>query len=163
MSGGYVMLYRPTHPTSNGHGYISEHRYVMEQTLGRFLRPDEVVHHINHIKTDNRPDNLELVTRADHTRHHKPSTPAEMRRCSLEGCDRKHYGNGLCFIHNRRRARTGDPEMVREHGFKRLDQPCVVPECPNPYLARGLCNAHYRRFKREGTLDQWATFYKTRP
>ena len=47
-----------------------EHRYVMEQYLGRKLAFDEVFHHINGYKRDNRISNLELRTRADHSREH---------------------------------------------------------------------------------------------
>lgn len=71
---GYVLILKKGYPGSERSGYILEHRYVMEQFLGRYLRKDEVVHHINGNKLDNRIENLQLMTNAEHTiLHHRGS------------------------------------------------------------------------------------------
>lgn len=49
------------------------HRRVMERKLGLRLRKDVIVHHINGIKTDNRFENLQLMTRKEHFKHHVAS------------------------------------------------------------------------------------------
>jgi predicted DNA-binding protein (UPF0251 family) len=69
---GYVRLRTPTDSISKGesNGYIREHDYIMEKHIGRALTKDEVVHHINGIKTDNRLENLQLMTRAEHMKLH---------------------------------------------------------------------------------------------
>lgn len=54
---GYVTIY-----TLTGRAY--EHRLAMEQTLGRKLAPNETVHHLNGVRDDNRPENLELWRKA---------------------------------------------------------------------------------------------------
>lgn len=58
------------HPNAYGHDYILEHRVIMENAIGRLLDKDEVVHHKNGDKQDNRVENLELLTNKNHSRLH---------------------------------------------------------------------------------------------
>jgi len=68
---GYRMVQAPAgHPGTDSKGYIREHRLVMGQKLGRPLKKSEVVHHLNHDKLDNRPENLELMDLGSHTSLH---------------------------------------------------------------------------------------------
>ncbi len=63
---GYVLLHKPGYPSSQRDGYIPEHRYVYEQSRGVTLPKGVIVHHINGIKSDNRPENLIATTRSQH-------------------------------------------------------------------------------------------------
>lgn len=61
-SNGYILIQMPSHPAAHAVGYVAEHRLVMEKMIGRYLRPEETVHHVNGKRDDNRPENLELWT-----------------------------------------------------------------------------------------------------
>lgn len=124
-SNGYVLVKRPDHHRADTRGYVYEHILVAEEAIGRPLRPGEQVHHKNHTKTDNRPDNLEVKrSRAHHAAEHRKRTdlrgPDESNpvvSCAC-GCGRtfqrydaenrpRRYVNG----HNQRRKKTVGREL----------------------------------------------------
>lgn len=89
---GYIVISR------NGK-LLKEHRVIMEQHLGRALLPIEVVHHINHNRSDNRIENLMLVE--SNSAHRKLHSHERWSRkhdacISCYSTARPHHAHGLC-------------------------------------------------------------------
>lgn len=81
---GYILVKRRDHPFANASGYVYEHRLVMEEIIGRYLTRSEDVHHINHDRLDNRIENLQLLTKSEHTILHNRVDMSD-RKCVVCG------------------------------------------------------------------------------
>ena len=67
-----ISVYAPEHPMSDSRGYCLRSRLVLAEKLGRNLEPEEICHHINFDKKDDRPGNLrQFRDHSAHTKYHK--------------------------------------------------------------------------------------------
>jgi len=70
-SQGRYFVRAKDHINAYQNGYVLRARYIVEQEIGRYLTPEEQVHHINFTKTDDRVENLYLFpSAAEHARYH---------------------------------------------------------------------------------------------
>lgn len=131
---GYIEIYQPNHPYKNkGRNTVYEHRLVMEEHLGRYLLPHEIVHHINENKYDNRLENLLLLSNAEHMKLHSAlkerhprsyfCTPEVWQKTKYSCCKKcntttiRHRGHGLCakcYVQEKRKNRL---KSWKEGGF----------------------------------------------
>lgn len=70
-SKGYIYVYSPNHPYSNKK-HVAEHRLIVENKIGRYLKKEEIIHHINEKRNDNRIENLMIFKNcSEHMKFHQ--------------------------------------------------------------------------------------------
>lgn len=67
-SGGYLVF--TDSPGNGAHASRALHVIIAQYKIGRLLRPGEVVHHIDHNKLNNHPDNLRVMSASEHASYH---------------------------------------------------------------------------------------------
>ena len=107
---------------------VLQHRYIMEQHLGRKLKEKELIHHLNHIKTDNRIENLELIS--SHSKHFKKYHSDTWKY-------RKHNKPLSIELQNEIINIAQKSIRINKKHF------CHVTSCNNISRARDLCHKHF--------------------
>ena len=88
---GYVYILMREHPFANNEGYVPQHRLVVEQQIGRYLKPQEECHHLNRIRDDNHPGNLmAFINRSIHQKFHYHSEKVKPEEIIFDGRKLKH-------------------------------------------------------------------------
>lgn len=101
---GYVLVKCPEHPNRDRHNYVREHRLVMEQILGRYLDPQEVVHHKDGDKQNNHPDNLEVF--GSNPEHLAETLKGQVPNWTPEGMERMREASRQMQARRRKSSRA---------------------------------------------------------
>ena len=125
MGSPYVTVTVLGHPYARRGGKIFKHRVVMEKFLGRYLTPNEVVHHINYNTKDNRVENLQLFkNNGTHTRHHAIEAKKKKGPNMVCGFCKKAFYTFPCRI---KRKPFCSPKCY--FGFRRNGIDSICPTC----------------------------------
>ena len=106
-----------------GKTWVFQHRVVASEKIGRQIRADEAVHHIDGNPLNNNPDNLEVMDHADHTVMHHTGLKRSAETCRKIVANRvtRHTPQKLSVekvLEIRLRHAMGEscPKMAKEYG-----------------------------------------------
>jgi hypothetical protein len=106
---GYVLIKINGHPFASKSGYVREHRLVMEQSLGRYLLPNEVVHHLDGNKQNNQLENLELFQ--SNSEHLRIELTGKCPKWSPEGYEKMRQSRRDYWARLREARASPDPSI----------------------------------------------------
>lgn len=137
---GYVLVYKPDHHRADSKGFVFEHILVAEEKYGILITPKQAVHHINCVKTDNRPENIMLfATQGEHTAFHNRQ--------------RNHANETKEKISRKAKERYSDPKNHPCH--RELDIVKMMKEIEGGMTVGEVCekygivkSTYYRRIKK---------------
>jgi len=84
--GDYLYAVVKDHPNRTKNNYVLLHRVIIENHLGRLLNSNEIVHHKNHDKKDNRIENLEVLSSTEHSKLHASEKPRKYCELKCPNC-----------------------------------------------------------------------------
>ena len=88
---GYTKIHSPNHPFRDSQDYVMKHRLVMEKHLGRYLSPEEKVHHIIPILKGGTDDIENLMLFPNHSQHRSYEMKKDMSNRFCKYCNGKTY------------------------------------------------------------------------
>lgn len=98
--GDYFYCIVREHPNRTKNDYVLLHRVIMENHLGRLLNTNEIVHHKNENKKDNRLENLEVLSASEHAKHHMSEIGRSLLELKCPECS-------VIFIREKRNTHIG--------------------------------------------------------
>lgn len=137
---GYVLI-KINHPKSFKGGWYWEHVIIAEKNIGRHLKQNESIHHINEIKTDNRIQNLFICSRQEHDKAHGMKSVSLYRLQNTwvgkqcESCNKTFYGSPS-VMKKRKRCNS----MCKNK--KTIVKNCLY--CYNDYSIPAAADKHYK-------------------
>lgn len=160
-NGPYTLKVAPSDYTGKKYRgrYAYEHHIVWWEAYGHVLGPNEVIHHLNGDKRDNRIENLGLLTRSDHGVHHgaearkfetiecgycgKPFTltPSKIRTRLKKVLGGKLYCSRSCGTRMQVRQRSSEERLTHGTSSGYMTRRCRCAEC------REWNNARIREYR----------------
>lgn len=168
MMNGYRLIYNPSHSKAMSDkcgykGYVYEHVLVAEEFIGRELLPNEVVHHLDGDKSNNRIENLLVLDRGQHTKLHiwlKSVTDSKVS----DDNGMKSVKTKYCEICGRtlqcKRQRWCSDACMNSALFKRPSRETLIDDV-SKHLSKSAIGRKYG--VSHTTVSRWFSHYKLTP